>query len=437
MQAGKQQLSASASSTPERRADPGLDIAFVRAQFPAFSAPATAHGAFFENAGGSYPCRQTIARLTAFYDECKVQPHGPFPSSQEAGRRMDEAVFRLAALLNVPDSHALVIGPSTSQHAHVLACAFASLLQPGDEIIVTDQDHEANSGFWRRLAATGVVVREWRMDPDTGLLDVADLEALLNGRTRFVAFPHCSNIVGHIDDAADIVRRIHAADALAIVDGVSAAPHGLPDIAAIDADIYFFSAYKTWGPHQGVMAIRRSLLFELPTQGHYFNDRDPAKRLVPAGPDHAQVAALAGIADYLDTLFAHHAGEEAMAETPPALRSRQMARLMRARELDLLAPLMEGLQALERKGALRILGPGLSPQRAPTVALDTRRHPLEVAKALAEHDVWAGAGDFYAVRTLKALGVDPARGVLRLSFLHYTTEAEVTRAVEALEAALS
>jgi selenocysteine lyase/cysteine desulfurase len=412
---------------------PELDIGVVRAQFPAFSAPATARGAFFENAGGSYPCRQTLEHLTAFYTDCKVQPHGPFPPSREAARRMEEATQRLSALLNLPAGHELIPGPSTSQHAYVLATAFAGLLKPGDEIIVTDQDHEANSGFWRRLAGMGVVVREWRLNPETGMLDPDDLESLLSRRTRFVAFPHCSNIVGYINEAAAIVRRVHAAGALAIVDGVSAAPHGLPDLAAIDADVYFFSAYKTWGPHQGLMAIRRSLLFELPTQGHFFNENDPAKRLLPAGPDHAQVAALAGIADYVSTLHAAHGGDSGM---PPAARNRRIARMMRRRELALLSPLMEFLVHAERKGRLRLLGPGHSSRRAPTLSLETKRPPAEVARSLAEHDVWAGAGDFYAVRTLQALGVGPQRGVLRLSFLHYTTEEEITRLMDALDAAL-
>ncbi|GIX12735.1 MAG: hypothetical protein KatS3mg118_0694 [Paracoccaceae bacterium] len=200
-----------------------LDIAFVRAQFPAFSEPSLAGTAFFENAGGSYPCRFVIDRLTRFYRERKVQPFGPYLASRLAGEEMDEARDRMAALLNVaPDE--LLFGPSTSQNVYVLARAFAGILKAGDAIVVTDQDHEANSGAWRRLADQGIEVREWRVDPDTGHLDPAALARLLDGRVRLVAFPHCSNIVAEINPVAEICALVHQAGAVACVDGVSYAP---------------------------------------------------------------------------------------------------------------------------------------------------------------------------------------------------------------------
>ncbi len=412
-----------------------LDVDFVRSQFPALKDADETTPAFFENAGGSLPCRQVIERLSAFYHECKVQPGMSYPRARDAQARMDEAQRRLSALLGLdPETHVLVIGPSTTQNAYVLACAFARVLEPGSEIIVTDQDHEANSGFWRRLASNGVVVREWRMDPQSGLLNPADLDDLLSGKTRFVAFPHCSNIIGHFNDVTDIIRRIHAAGALAIVDGVSAAPHGLPDLSAIDADVYFFSTYKTYGPHQGVMAIRRHLVERLPNEGHWFNEHVPEKRLAPAGPDHAQVAALAGIVDYIEALAAHH-GIDFHAD--PAGANARVRDLMRRQEHHLLESLMDFLKQTTREGRVRILGPDRADcRRAPTIALDTNRPPAEIAADLAELGIEAGAGDFYAVRTLSRLSVNPQRGVLRLSFLHYTTETEIDRLIAALDTVL-
>ncbi|RMH46064.1 MAG: aminotransferase class V-fold PLP-dependent enzyme [Alphaproteobacteria bacterium] len=405
-----------------------LDIAFVRAQFPAFSEPSLAGTAFFENAGGSYPCRFVIDRLTRFYRERKVQPFGPYRASRLAGEEMDEARDRMAALLNVaPDE--LLFGPSTSQNVYVLARAFAGILKAGDAIVVTDQDHEANSGAWRRLADQGIEVREWRVDPDTGHLDPAALARLLDGRVRLVAFPHCSNIVAEINPVAEICALVHQAGAVACVDGVSYAPHGFPDIAALGADIYLFSAYKTYGPHQGLMVVRRPLREALPNQGHFFNAADPAKRLTPAGPDHAQIAACAGMADYVDALHERHA----VGAADPAGRARAVHALMRARERDLLAPLIAALR--DRKG-VRILGPVDPDRRAPTVALAHPRPGGELAAALAPHGIACGGGDFYAVRLLRAMGIDPGHGVLRLSFTHYTTEAEIARAVEALDAVL-
>ena len=154
---------------------PTLDLPFIRSQFPAFSEPSLDGWAFFENAGGSYACRQTIERLENFYTRHKLQPYYGFPASQAAGAAMDEAYERLAAYLNV-DVDEVHFGPSTSQNTYVLAEAFAALFEPGSEIVVSDQDHEANAGVWRRLGERGFVVREWQLDPQTGHLDTAKLE---------------------------------------------------------------------------------------------------------------------------------------------------------------------------------------------------------------------------------------------------------------------
>jgi selenocysteine lyase/cysteine desulfurase len=149
--------------------DTALDLNFVRAQFPAFAQPSLADQAFFENAGGSYPCERVVSRLHEYYLRLKVQPYYASRASTEAGEWMNTSRIQLARYLGVsPDE--VHFGPSTSQNTYVLAQAFAKLLQPGDEVIVTDQDHEANSGVWRRLQAQGMVIKEWRVDPSTGTL---------------------------------------------------------------------------------------------------------------------------------------------------------------------------------------------------------------------------------------------------------------------------
>ncbi len=406
-----------------------LDPAFIRAQFPAFSEPSLEGWAFFENAGGSYACGAVIERLGRFYRETKVQPYAPYPASRRAGEQMDAARSRLAAWLGV-ETDEVSFGPSTTQNVHVLAQAFRAVLQPGDAIVVTDQDHEANSGPWRRLADSGIIIREWRIDPETGHLDPAALEPLLDARVRLVCFPHCSNIVGQVNPVAEIVARVHRAGALACVDGVSYAPHGLPDIGRLGADIYLFSTYKTYGPHQGVMVIRRALADRLPNQGHGFNAGDRTKRFTPAGPDHAQVAAINGILDYFEALHAHHR----LPGDDPQDRARAVHDLMRTHETRLLGPFLDWLS---NRSDLRLLGPATAEGRAPTVALAHARPGEELAARLATHRIMAGGGDFYGVRPLKAMGVDPAHGVLRLSFVHYTTEDEVARLIAALDKVLA
>ncbi|MGI9395042.1 MAG: aminotransferase class V-fold PLP-dependent enzyme, partial [Boseongicola sp.] len=278
-----------------------LDIDFVRSLFPAFSEPNVARFAFFENAGGSYPCRFVTERLHRFYRERKVQPYWAFDPSRVGGEEMDEARNRLSAMLGV-DEDELCFGPSTTQNVYVLAQAFREWLDPGDAIIVTNQDHEANSGAWRKLADGGITVREWKIDPHTGHLDLDELPDLLEG-AKLLCFPHCSNVVGEVNDVEVICELARSAGVYVCVDGVSYAPHGFPNVGKLGADIYLFSAYKTFGPHQGIMVVRRGLAEILPNQGHHFNSGVLPSRFTPAGPDHAQIAACAGLADYVDALY--------------------------------------------------------------------------------------------------------------------------------------
>jgi selenocysteine lyase/cysteine desulfurase len=404
-----------------------LDIDWVRSQFPAFSAAPLQGQAFFENAGGSYTCQQVVDRLTRYYTERKVQPYAPYEASRLAGEEMDEARRRIAAMLGVK-THELSFGPSTSQNTYVLANAVRRWLKPGEAIVVTNQDHEANSGVWRRLAEEGIEVREWQIDTETGSLDPERLSELLaDGAVRLVCFPHCSNVVAEINDVQAITAHAHAAGAFVVVDGVSYAPHGFPNVGDLGCDVYLFSAYKTYGPHQGIMVIREGFGAELPNQGHYFNGGSLYKRFTPAGPDHAQIAASAGMADYFEALSAHHG-----APAKGAAAGGFAHELMRAHEVKLLQPLLDYLAA---KNSVRLLGPREASRRAPTVAvaLDGNREAEATAAALAAYGIMAGGGDFYAVRPLSALGVDLEKGVLRMSFVHYTSEDEIGKLINAID----
>lgn len=403
-----------------------LDLSFVRSQFPAFSEPSLEGQSFFENAGGSYTCAPVIDRLMRYYHQRKVQPYAAYDASRLAGEEMDEARTRLAALLGV-ETDEISFGPSTTQNAYVLAQAFAEMLKPGDAIIVTNQDHEANSGPWRRLADRGFQIREWKMREDH--LDTDDLKHLLDERAKLVCFPHCSNIVAEINPVAEIAKLAHANGSYVCVDGVSYAPHGLPNVGVLGADIYLFSAYKTYGPHQGVMVVRRPLAEKLPNQGHYFNASDPTKRFTPAGPDHAQIAASAGIADYIDALHAHHS----KANAPPAERAAFVHDLMRAHEIALLQPLLDYIAT---KNSIRLIGPRIAAARAPTVAMVLPTRAEDVAAKLAPKGIMIGGGNFYGVRPLEALGVSPDHGVLRASFVHYTAPDDIAKLIRALDDAV-
>ena len=337
---------------------------------------------------------------------------------------MDSSYPSFAAYLGVqPDE--VYFGPSTTQNTYVLAQAFRDSLKAGDEIIVTNQDHEANSGAWRRLAEYGVTVKEWQVDTE-GRLHVEDLKNLLSEKTKIVAFPHCSNIVGEINPVREIAELVHGVGAVAVVDGVSYAGHGFPDVAELGADIYLFSTYKTYGPHQGVMVVREATAKKLVNQGHYFNEGNKAKRLTPAGPDHAQIAAARGVTDYFDVVYQHHYGEGADVQ----VKARAVHDLFRNAELARLGTLLEYLNTHPK---IRIIGPQTLENRAPTVSLTVKgRSSPELVEALAERGIMCAHGHFYAARLLDALGIG-AEGVLRLSFVHYTSEGDIKQLIEALD----
>ena len=403
-----------------------LDTARIRAEFPAFRQPGLKDMAFFENAGGSYTCASVLNRMKHFYWATKVQPYGFYPASREAGQAMDLAHRRMALALNVPVDW-IHFGPSTTVNTYVLGRAFEGWLKPGNAIVVTNQDHESNTGAWRKLGDRGIEVREWRVDPDTGHLDLAGLDKLLDSKVRMIAMPHVSNVVGEFNDVHAVVTRARSFGAITVVDGVAYAPHGLPDLLALGADIYFFSTYKTYGPHQGVMAIRPSLAAELPNQGFFFNELFPRRRLT-FSPDHAQIAAAAGIVDYLETV-ATIAGGESSGEN--AFRRAHDA--MRAQEIALMAPL---LAFLKDRNKLRLIGPRDPEKRAPTISIALSEQGITAAERLSRHGIMAAGGHFYAYRLIEALGINTGVGVLRVSFTHYTSPEDITRLITALDVEL-
>jgi len=407
-----------------------LDLEFVRSQFPAFREPSLEGFAHFENAGGSYASGQTIAWLDRYYRQTKMQPYYAFAASALAGEQMDAAKSRMAVWLNV-GADEIHFGPSTSHNTYVLAQALRRHLQPGDEIIVTNQDHEANVGAYSRLAAEGFTVREWKVNPGTAELERRDLEALLGPRTRVVAFTHCSNVVGSIHAVRELTDLVHRAGAWAFVDGVAFSPHGLPDLTELGVDAYCFSLYKVYGPHLGAMFLRRDVNAALPNQGHFFNEGKAGARFTPAGPDHAQIAAVNGVIDYMDVVADHHGH----AGKPVRERAAAVRELFRGHETALLQPLLDFLTGHPK---VRLIGRTRASERAPTVSFTATGHrSADIASALARVKLGVGVGNFYAYRLLQALGIDTDDGAVRLSFVHYTAKDEVDRLMRELDRCLS
>lgn len=404
-----------------------IDLDFVRRQFPAFATPSLNGQSFFENAGGSYMCQQVIDRFNRYFEQRKVQPYYAFAASKIAGEEMDLAPIRFARYLNV-DADEVLFGPSTSQNTYVLARACLERLAEGEAIIVSAQEHEANSGVWRKLADYGIDVRIWPVDPADGRLRLSDLLSLLDNKVRLVAVTHCSNLVGEINPVRQIADATHEAGGLLLVDGVSYCPHGFPDVDALGADVYLFSTYKTYGPHQGVMVIRNAARPLFAPQSHFFNHDNPMKWMVPAGPDHAQVAAANGIIDYFDALDAHHGGQD------DSERPRRITDLFKSAETPHIRTLLE---YIESRNDVHLIGPSDPKARAATISFVVpHMKAADIGKKLATKGIMAGAGHYYAARLFNQMGLDPDAGAVRLSFVHYTSTADMSKLIAALDGTL-
>jgi cysteine desulfurase family protein (TIGR01976 family) len=414
----------------EGRKNMALDLDFVRSQYPVFSNPETARWAMFENAGGSYVPHQVIDHLSTFFQFTKVQPYGPYPSSIAAGESMDAGYQAIAGLLNChPDE--LTLGPSTSMNTYVLAQAIRPTLKPGDEIIVTNQDHEANIGCWRRLEEFGTVLKTWRIDPQTGELSLENLERLISSNTRLVCFSLSSNIVGTMNDVETICGMAHDAGAIAIGDGVSFAPHRVLDVNASGLDFYLFSTYKTFGTHLGVMWGRPAILSTFEPQGHYFNRDIPHYNFNPAGPLHAQIGALAGLQEYIEAMYEHHFDED---QPDFHARAARVFELFAEHETTQANRILAAVKTIPGS---RIIGQdqALTGLRAPTISITLEGMSSgDAVKKLVKKDIAVLNGHFYARRCIEALGIkDPEDGVVRISLVHYNSEEDVSRLVEALE----
>ena len=402
-----------------------FDIAFVRQQFPQLKDG----WAYFDNAGGTLVPRAIGERMSAFMAECQVQPKGAYHASAEAARRLDEAKLRMAELVNATPEE-IVLSHSTTMNVFVLAQAVREMLKPGDEIIVTNLDHEANNGAWRRLESAGAVVKEWRIHPDTADLEIEDLKALLSPRTKVVAVSHCSNITGTFNDVAEVARLAHQVGAIVVADGVAAAPHRRADVKALGVDVYLWSLYKFYGPHHALMYVKRDLMLRLKGQNHFFiaEDNLPLKLNV-GGYNFEMIGSLTGIADYVSALHERHFPGT---NRPFADQVAPVYDVAGRYETETAKPLFDYLSS---KKGVRLVGKKQGEARAPVFAFTVDgRNSKDFPPALAERKIGVLNGHYYAQRLVDALGLLPQNGVVRASLAHYNTPDEVQRLITALDA---
>jgi len=395
-----------------------LDVGFARGHFPALDCD----WALMDNAGGSVPLDGVVDRVADYMRTRMVQVGASYPLSVDARVAVAAGKSAAAELVNAADDE-IVIGANTTSNLRVLAAALRPLWQPGDEVVVTNLDHESNIGPWRQLEAAGIRIREWQVDPDSLHLRPQDLEPLLNDRTRLVAYTHCSNLVGTVHDAREINRMVHAAGALTCVDGVAFAPHRQVDVRELEADFYLVSLYKTFGPHIGLMFGRREQLARAHSQNHYFIGPEAGPyRFEPGNPNHELTAALPAIPDYLRELSRVSGGDGSLASA---------FALITAHETRISQPLLD---FLAEASTVRLLGdPVAGPTRVPTIAFTVAGvDSATVSQQLEQNRIAARYGHFYAYRAARDLGVLEGNGVVRISLAHYNTAAEVAHLIDAL-----
>lgn len=390
----------------------------VRAKFPSL-----ADGyAFMDNAGGSQVPRAVADAIRDYMLTSYVQIGADYPASKRATQNVADAHAIVETLMGGGDAGRVILGHSSSSLFRMLADCYAETLQPGDEIIVAENGHEANVSPWLHLGGRGFTVKMWEADPSTGSCEIDSLRGLLSSRTKLVAFPHVSNVLGEVAPLNEIVETVHRAGARVVVDGVAYAPHLPMDVAKWGVDWYGFSCYKVFGPHIGALWGSHGAQAEVTGPGHSIVAKDNVPyKFELGGVNHECCAGLNAVAGYLAFL----AGSSSL-ERSAAVQSMKVVDALER-------PLTEQFLAfLKSKRMVRIIGP--SEARLPIVSFVHESVPSKaIADEAANHEIGMRWGNFYSYRLLDRVGVPAATGVARASFAHYNTAEEIDRLIRALD----
>jgi cysteine desulfurase family protein (TIGR01976 family) len=410
---------------------PRLDPSIVRPMFRALALEQDGEPlAYFDGPGGTQVPEAVIEAVAAYYRTANANSGGAFVTSERSDALVEAARAAVADLYGAASPDEVKFGANMTSLTFHLSRSIGATLAPGDEIVVTTLDHEADIGPWRAIAADrGLTVRTVDIHVEDCTLDLDDLDAKLSSRTRLVAVGYASNAVGTINPVGEIVRRAHAAGALAWIDAVAFAPHGSIDVRALDADFLVSSSYKWYGPHLGAVYGRAAILEQLPA----YKVRPAHDRFETGTGSFESIAGAGAAVEYLAWL-----GERFGAAPGGATRRERLVAGMaaiREHELGLHARLFEGLRAI---AGVRILGVAdlgrFEAEKVPTISVTIDGvSPRAAAAALGRRGILAWDGDFYATSLIERLGLSDRGGVLRLGIAHYNTAAEIDRLLDALD----
>lgn len=422
---------------PVTLSNSALDVAWAREQFPSLALRVRGEPvAYFDNPAGTQVPRQVERAVAAYFAEANANVHGTFLTSQRTDAVVERARVLAAAFVGASAPDEIAFGANMTTLTHALSEALGRTFRAGDELIVSDLDHDANIGPWLDLEERGVVIRHIPLDRTSGALDLDELPNLLSERTRLVAVGHASNALGTINDVRRIGELAHAAGARVWVDAVHLAPHRPLDVQALGIDFLVCSAYKFFGPHVGILWGKRELLEAL-----------PARRIRPApsqAPDkfetgtknHEGLAGLVGALEYLAMLGAPGHVAPFGAEPVPLASARQPLRAamsaIAAYESGLSRQLLDGLTSIRGLRLYGVVDPNQLAQRVPTFGFTLAgKDNLEVARRLGERGIFVWAGHHYALTLMERLGLGEP-GVVRVGAVHYNSDEEVERLLTAL-----
>jgi cysteine desulfurase family protein (TIGR01976 family) len=407
-----------------------IDVQAVRVQFPIQNA------IYFDNPAGTQVPQMVIDAVTHYYQTMNANSGGAFATSQRTDTMVQATREKVADFLNAPRADEIVFGPNMTTLNFGLTRALAKTLSPGDEIVLTRMDHDANVAPWLLIAQDYDLVVRW-VDIRTAdcTLDMDSLEAALTDRTKVVATVHASNAVGTINPVAQIAQMAHAAGAFYVVDAVQSAPHIPIDVQAIGCDFLLCSAYKFYGPHIGILWGRYDLLADLPAYKVRPSRDVPPFRWETGTPSFETIAGVGGAIDYLASIGRKYGSDFAGQFSGFAGRRLELKQAMVTLgeyERGLVSHLIEVLQHLPNITIAGITDPARYRERVPTVVFTKEGYtPEAIATYLGEQGIYVWDGNYYAVEIMNRLGRGE-HGMVRVGLAHYNTHEEIDR----LEAAL-
>jgi cysteine desulfurase family protein (TIGR01976 family) len=412
-------------------------VALLRGEFPALQRVESGWPlAFFDGPGGTQVPRRVIDAVSDYYLTSNANSGGAFATSEQSDHIVAEARGAAADLLGAVSPDEVKFGANMTGLTFHVSRSIGATLRPGDEILVTGLDHEANVSPWRAVAKDrGLTVRTVSPRLDDCTLDQDDFDAKLGPRTRLVAFGWASNAVGTINPVAELVRRAHEAGALTYVDAVHWAPHGPIDVGDIGTDFLVCSAYKFFGPHVGILYGRAEVLEGLPA----YKVRPAHDRFETGTLNFEGIAGTHAAIDYLAEVGRRFGAPQRPERLEGAVTDRRLAlragmTAIREYEMGLYRRLADGIAALPGVRLWGIDDPGRFSERTPTAALTLAGvSPRAAATALGRIGIATWDGDFYAQGLIERLGLSERGGVLRLGIVHYNTESEIDRLLGALE----